>query len=56
MHYKCNKINLNWGGLHIDSPGWVKKKLKEAINHVDDKSFQYGAKVLSNHEEIRKNS
>ena len=21
LHYKFKKINLNWGGLYIDSPG-----------------------------------
>ena len=26
LHYKCHKINLNCGGSHIDSPGWIKKQ------------------------------
>ena len=26
LHYKCHKINLNCGGSHIDSSGWIKKQ------------------------------
>ena len=26
MHYKCNKISLNCGGLYINSPDWIKKQ------------------------------
>lgn len=26
LYYKSNEINLNSGGLHIDSPDWIKSK------------------------------
>ena len=26
MYYKCHKVNFKWGGLHIDSQDWIKKK------------------------------
>ena len=26
LYYKCNEINLNSGGLYIDSPYWIKSK------------------------------
>ena len=26
LYYQCHKINLNCGGLYIDSPDWIKNK------------------------------
>ena len=26
LYYKCNKINLNYGGSYIDSHDWIKNK------------------------------
>ena len=28
MYYKCHNVNFKWGGLHIDSQDWIKKKKK----------------------------
>ena len=28
-YYKCHKINLNRGGLYIDSPDWIKTKKQQ---------------------------
>ena len=56
MYYKCHKINPNRGGLHIDSPDWIKNK-KTTINLFsknDNKSFQYTVTVAWNDEEIGK--
>ena len=54
MHYKCHKIDLNRGGLYIDSLGWIKnKKATNPINY-DDKCFQYAAIVALNPEETGK--
>ena len=40
-------------GLYIDFPDWIKKK-KTAINpnSIDDKCFQYMAKIVLNHKKI----
>ena len=32
LHFKCHKINLDRGGLYIDSPNWLKNKKKTSIN------------------------
>ena len=56
MYYECHKINLNCGGLYIDSPDWTKSK-KATINPMkkkDNKCFQYAITVALNHEEIKK--
>ena len=34
LHYKCHRINPNFGGLYIDSPDWIKNK-KAAINPIN---------------------
>ena len=26
VHYKCHKVNFQWGGSYIDSPDWIKNK------------------------------
>ena len=31
LYYECHKINPNGGGLHIDSPDWIRNK-KAKIN------------------------
>ena len=56
LYYKCHKINLIYGGPHIDSPDWIKNK-KASINPVnnDDKWFQYDATVALNLEQSQKN-
>ena len=28
LYYKCHKVNLNRGGLYIDSPDWIKSNKK----------------------------
>ena len=38
-YYKCHKINLNLGGLCIDSLDWIKNK-KAAINPINKKQQQ----------------
>ena len=42
LHYKCHKINLNRGGLYLDSHNWIKTKkaTTDPVND-DDKFFQY---------------
>ena len=50
LYYKCHTINLNCGGLCIDSPDCVKSK-KATINLVNKKyikCFQYAATVPLN--------
>ena len=55
MHFKCHKIDLNCGGLRIDSLDLMKIK-KVTINPInDDKCFQDGATVALDHEKIGKN-
>ena len=55
LYHKCHKINFKRGGLHIDSPNWIKKK-KATTNpkNEDDKCFQYAATVALNHEKIKR--
>ena len=36
LYYKCHKINLNQGGLYVDSPDWIKNK-KATINSINKK-------------------
>ena len=36
LHYKCHKINLNCGGLYIDSSDWIKNK-NATINPINKK-------------------
>ena len=54
--YKCHKINFKRGGLHIDSPDWIKseKATINPINKKDTKFFQYAATVALNYEEVIK--
>ena len=54
MYYKYHKINLNYGGLYIDSPDSIKSR-EATINRINkkDKCFQYAVTVMLNHEEIR---
>ena len=33
LYYKCHKINLNCGGLYIDSPDWIKVKRNNNKSH-----------------------
>ena len=56
LYYKCNKISLNRGGSHIDSPEWIinKKATINRINKKDNKCFQYAVTVALNYEEIHK--
>ena len=55
MHFKCHKIDLNCGGLHIDSLDVMKIK-KVTINPTnDDRCFQDGATVTLDHEKMGKN-
>ena len=44
LYYKYYKVSFSCGGLHIDSPEWIKKK-KATINpkYTDDKFFQFAA-------------
>ena len=53
--YKCDNINLNWGGSYMDSLNWIKNK-KGTINPINDhgKYFQYAATVTLNHKEVGK--
>ena len=53
LDYECHKTNLNYGGLYMDPPDWI-KKTPNPIND-DNKYFQYAATVALNHEEIEKN-
>ena len=50
-YYKLHKINLNRGGLYIDSTEWLKNK-KATINpkNNDDKYFQFAKTEALNHE------
>ena len=55
LDYDLNKISLDRGGSHIDSPEWIKNK-KATINpqnKKDDKCFQYALTVALNHEKIK---
>ena len=55
LYYNLNKISLDRGGSHIDSPKWIKNK-KTTINpqnKKDDKCFQYALTVALNHEKIK---
>ena len=56
LYYKCHKINVNDGGLYIDSPHWIKNKkaMIDTINIKDNKCFQYAVTVVLNHKEIGK--
>ena len=36
LYYKCHKINLNHGGLYVDSPHWIKDR-KATINPINKK-------------------
>ena len=29
LYYKCHKINPNWGGFYVSSPGRIKNQKKE---------------------------
>ena len=54
LYYDLNKISLDRGESHIDSPEWIKNK-KATINpqnKKDDKFFQYALTVALNHEKI----
>ena len=56
LYCKCHKIDLNCGGLYVDSLDWIKNK-KAAINLInkkDNKCFQYAVTVAPNHEKIKK--
>ena len=56
LYYKCHKINLNYGGSHIDSPVWIKNE-KAAINPInkkDNKCFQHAITVELHYQEIKK--
>ena len=57
LYYKCHKINLNCGGLYIDSPDWIKNKNTtiNPINKKDHKCFQCTVTVALNHKQIGKN-
>ena len=55
LYYEYHEINLNCGGLDIDSPDWVKNK-KPTINSINkkgNKCFQYAVTVMLNYEEIK---
>ena len=57
LYYKCQEINPNRGGSHIDSPDWIKNK-EAAINPINkkgNKCFQYVVTVALYREEIGKN-
>ena len=56
LHYDCNKIGLNRGGSHIESPKWIKHK-KSTINPKsnDYKCFQFDVIVALNHDKINNN-
>ena len=56
LYYKCHKINPNCDGSYIDSPDWKKKHkkaIKNPINEIDKKCFQYALTFTLNHEEIK---
>ena len=56
MHYNFHKVNLNCGGLYIDSPDWIKNKKAtiNPVNKIDNKYFQYVITVALNYEQIKK--
>ena len=56
LYYDLNKISLNRGGSHIDSPEWLKNK-KATINlqNKDDRCFQYAVIVTLNCQNIKNN-
>ena len=56
LYYKCYKINLNRGGLYIDSHDWIKNKKAaiDPINKKDNKCFQCALTVVLNNEETKK--
>ena len=58
LYHTYHKINLNHGGLYLDSPDWEtnKKAAMNLINKKDNKCFQYAVTVALNHEEIKKSS
>ena len=53
LYYDFNKISINRGGSHIDSPKWIKNK-KSTINpkNNDYKCFQYAATLALNLDKI----
>ena len=55
LYYDFNKISLNRGGSHIDSPKWLKNK-KSTINpkNNDNKCFQYAVTLALNFDRIKK--
>ena len=55
LYYDFNKISLNRGGSHIDSPKWIKNK-KSTINskNNDYKCFQYAVTLELNLDKINK--
>ena len=58
LYYKCHKLNLNRGGLYIDSTDSIKKQ-KTAINPInkkDSKCFQYTVTVELSHEKVKNES
>ena len=55
LHYKCNGISLNRGGLYINSHDEIKCKktiIKPKNSHY--KCFQYAITTALNHEWIQK--
>ena len=50
-----HKINLNCGGLYIDSPYWITESI-EKNNKEENKCFAYAVTVTLNHEEIKKSA
>ena len=42
LYYQCHKVNLNRGGLYINSPDWIKSKKATVspINKKDSNSFE----------------
>ena len=56
LYYNLNKISLNRGGSHIDSPEWLKnKKTTTNPKNNDDKCFQYALTVALNYQNIKNN-
>ena len=55
LFYHIQKISLNRGGSHVDSPKWLKNK-KTTINpkNNDDNCFQYALTVALNYQNIKK--
>ena len=58
LYCKFHNISKKCGGPYIDSPDWIKSKKAaiDPINKNDNKCFQYAATLVSNHEEIGKDS